>query len=91
MLRATMWDRGEGNQPPAHPSTGHGHCTNQTDPHIPVLLPFQLIIVMTSAEVINPQLQLMALSCILSRPSSSQLDINSQEVPHALIAMACDF
>lgn len=46
---------------------------------------------MTSAEVINHQLQLMARSCILSHPNSSQLDINSQETPYALIAMACDF
>lgn len=46
---------------------------------------------MTSAEVINHQLQLMALSCILSHPNSSQLDINSQETPYALIAIACDF
>lgn len=46
---------------------------------------------MTSAEVINHQVKLMALSCILSHPHSSQLDINSQEMPYALIAIACDF
>lgn len=47
--------------------------------------------VMTSAEVINHQLQLMALSCILSHPNSSQLAINSHETPYALIAIASDF
>jgi len=46
---------------------------------------------MTSAEVINHQLQLTALSCILSHPNSSQLDINSQDTPYALIAIACAF
>lgn len=46
---------------------------------------------MTSAEVINHQVKLMALSCILSHPHSSELDINSQEKPYALIAIACDF
>lgn len=78
---------------PAH-SAGTSPAPTETAQHIKkireVFAHFQLIIIMSSAEVINHQWQLMGLSCILSHPSSSQLDIYSQEMSYALIAMGCD-